>query len=142
MLHVVDPTGAAAPAGVVGRVVVVTGAIVVAGAAVVGAAAGAASGGDVVVEVVVDVVVGTIEVAELCAGTASCWRTIAKIQLRNPHQSHEGPRAFAGMTVPETMTTTSNHATIGRPLPPGRCMGSRVGRTDLGSSLSVVFFSL
>ena len=129
MLHVVEPTGAPDPAGAGGRVVVV---VVVAGfggtVVVGGGATGAASGAAIVVVVVVVVVVGTTEVAELWTGAACCWRTIIESQLRNDHQSHDGPRAFAGTTVLDTMKTTTNHATMGRPLPPGRCMRSRVGR--------------
>jgi len=146
LLHSVDPTGAADPEGAGGRVVVEVVGVAVVDVAVVGGDTGAATGAAVVVvAVAVEVVVvaaGTIEVAELSVGAACCRLTILASQLRNAHQSHEGPRAFAGTTVPVTITTTTNHATMGRPLPPERCMGTRVGRAHSDSSLSVVIISL
>lgn len=144
-MHAVDPTGTADPDDAGGRVVVVVGARVLGGASVVGATgAGAGAGAAAAVVVVEEVVAveGTIEVAELSIGAACCSVKILVSQLRNAHQSEELPRALAGTTVPVTITTTTNHATMGRPLPPERSMTTRVGRTHLDSSLSVVFLSL
>ena len=123
-------TGDVEPLPLAGRVVVVVlGARVVVGAAVGTGATTAGAVGAVVVggDVVGVIVVGTIEVPELLVGTVCCWRTIIVSHAMKAFQSHDGPKALTGTTVPHTTTATTSQETRGRALPPRRrCMVGRV----------------